>query len=120
VQYYLNAADVLIVQRWNPLNSSNLILGMTFGKVVIGPNTGNVQGILKATGNPVFDQCDEESVVQAITEGLRLSGCGLGDRNREYAMQVLNPERVAQAQIDVYTQLLSQSTGQQSPLRPQI
>jgi len=38
-QLYLNAADVLFIPRFRVLNSGNVTLGMTFGRVVVGPDS---------------------------------------------------------------------------------
>jgi hypothetical protein len=85
VQCYLNASDVLLIQRRNPLNSSNLVLGFTFGRVVVGPNQGNVGEILRATGNPVFEPGCAKSFSDALDRGLTLSQQGHGEMNRRHA-----------------------------------
>ena len=39
---YFGAADVVFIQRVKILNSGNLPLGFYYGKVVVGPNLGDV------------------------------------------------------------------------------
>ena len=85
VQCYLNASDVLLIQRRNPLNSGNLVLGFTFGRVVVGPNQGNVGEILRTTGNPVFEPGCAKSFSNALDRGLTLSQQGHGEMNRRHA-----------------------------------
>jgi len=102
VQYYLNAADVLMVPRWRPLNSGNLILGFTFGKVVVGPDSGNVGEILRSTGNPTFDPGNIASVVDALGRGLQLAKQGLGDANRRLALERWTVQRAGEMQVNLY------------------
>jgi glycosyltransferase involved in cell wall biosynthesis len=72
-QIYLNAADVLFIPRLQVLNSGNVTLGMTFGRVVVGPDAGNVGELLRETGNPVFDPARPETAAAAVQEGFRLA-----------------------------------------------
>ena len=42
IPYYLTACDVVFIQRKDILNSGNLPLAFSAGKIVVGPNKGNV------------------------------------------------------------------------------
>jgi hypothetical protein len=57
-QLYLNAADILFISRFHVLNSGNVTLGMTFGRVVVGPDSWDVGELLRETGNPTFDSSE--------------------------------------------------------------
>lgn len=105
VQCYLNASDVLLIQRRNPLNSSNLVLGFTFGRVVVGPDQGNVGEILRATGNPVFNPACAKSVSEALQRGLTLSQQGHGEMNRRHADREWDLMKTGQQYIALYRSL---------------
>lgn len=109
---YLAAADVVMIQRTRILNSGNLTLGFLFGKVVAGPDCGNVGEMLRATGNPVFDPADPRSVDRALAEAARLAAAGHGARNRAYARENLNLERTAQRYAALYEKLDGRKFGE--------
>jgi hypothetical protein len=86
-QKYLAAADVLFIPRLRVLNSGNIALGMTFGRVVVGPDSLDVGDTLKSTGNPVFNPDDPATAIVAVMEGFRLADENLvGPANRDYAL----------------------------------
>lgn len=102
-QLYLNAADILFIPRLWVLNSGNITLGMTYGKVVVGPNAWDVGELLRETGNPVFDPDRPETAVAAVEEGFRLAAEGnLGQFNRDKAFAEWSVERCADAYVDFY------------------
>jgi glycosyltransferase involved in cell wall biosynthesis len=107
VQYYLAAADVLLIQRRQPLNSSNLVLGFSFGRVVVGPDHGNVGEILRQTGNPVYESGSAASVGRALERGLALAGQGRGEANRKHALEQWSAEETGRRHVDLYRELLS-------------
>lgn len=111
VQHYLNAADVLFVQRRQPLNSSNLVLGFTFGRVVVGPDHGNVGEILRETGNPTYDAGRPESAVAALVAGLRMAREGAGERNRRTALEQWDPAAIAARHAALYESLRPGAQG---------
>jgi glycosyltransferase involved in cell wall biosynthesis len=106
VETYLCASDILMIQRAVILNSGNLSLGFHAGKVVVGPNVGNVKEILEETGNPVFDPNDISSVTRSIQEGFRLKDTDLPQKNLEYAMTNWNVAEIARKHIEVYWEIL--------------
>jgi glycosyltransferase involved in cell wall biosynthesis len=106
VQFYLNASDILFIPRGNVLNSGNMILGFTFGRVVVGPDSGTVGQILRETGNPVFDPDNPESTVGAVTSAFQLAEKGLGERNRQLALSEWTVKDCVKKHIDLYETLL--------------
>lgn len=105
-QLYLNAADVLFIPRLWLLNSANVSLGMTFGRVTVGPDAGNTGAILKETGNPVFDSEKPATAVAALTAGLKLASEGaLGPANQAHALSEWSPERCASKYTAFYQRL---------------
>jgi glycosyltransferase involved in cell wall biosynthesis len=107
VQLFLKAADLLFIPRFNTLNSGNVPLGFTFGKVVAGPDYGVIGEMLNTTGNPVFDPSDIRSIAQAIRKGLDLSAANHGEKNLEYAEKHLKWEMIAEKTSALYQELLN-------------
>lgn len=104
--YYLIASDVLLIQRTSILNSGNLPLGFSFGKVVVGPDRGNVGCILRRTDNPVFDPENAESVIAALQSGFNsLQTKSL--ENLNYAKSYLDKDNVAMKMIAEYNKILN-------------
>lgn len=108
---YLAAADVLMIQRTQILNSGNVTLGFLFGKVVAGPDCGNVGEQLRATGNPVFDPEDPVSVDRALAEAARLAAAGHGARNRAYALENLTLAATAGRYGELYEKVHERTAG---------
>lgn len=102
VQFYMNAADLLFIPRIQTLNSGNVALGFTYGKVVIGPDYGVIGEVLRQTGNPVFNPSDLKSVATAIQEGFRLSGTDLGEQNLDYCRRYMNWDNLADQYVELY------------------
>jgi glycosyltransferase involved in cell wall biosynthesis len=102
-QLYLNAADVLFIPRLWVLNSGNVTLGMTFGRVVVGPDAWDVGELLRATGNPAFDPDRPGTAVEAVERGFELARRGeVGAGARRLAMDHWRPEQCADMYIDLY------------------
>jgi glycosyltransferase involved in cell wall biosynthesis len=105
-QIYLNAADVLFIPRLRVLNSGNVTLGMTFGRVVVGPDSWDVGALLKETGNPVFDPDAPDTSVAAVEQGLALAKRGeIGAANRAKALAEWTPHQCAARYRQFYDQV---------------
>lgn len=99
------AADTVIIQRTDTLNSGNVPQAFAFGRVVAGPAAGNSGELLAATGNPVFDPADAASVDRALEEAARLAAAGHGEANRRYALEHLRLPQIAAAYGRLYQRL---------------
>jgi glycosyltransferase involved in cell wall biosynthesis len=106
VQIYLKSADLLFIPRYNTLNSGNVALGFTFGKVVVGPDYGVIGETLKLTGNPVFDPYNLSSVSEAIRFGFESEQSDLAEKNLQYAQNELSWGAVAQKTVKAYQSIL--------------
>jgi glycosyltransferase involved in cell wall biosynthesis len=107
-QIYLNAADVLFIPRFRVLNSGNITLGMTFGRVVVGPDSWDVGELLRDTGNPVFDPARPETAAAAVEEGFRLAAKGrVGPANQQRALRDWSADRCAADYLKFYQALLA-------------
>jgi len=107
-QLYLNAADVLFIPRLKVLNSGNITLGMTFGKVVVGPDSWDVGELLKETGNPVFDPERPQTAIAAIEQGLRLAEEGrIGPANQKLALEQWSAEQCGERYVQFFKRLVA-------------
>jgi beta-1,4-mannosyltransferase len=105
VQKYLHAADTLIVPRINALNSGNVALGFTFGKIVTGCDYGVIGEELKNHGNPVFDPISDASIQKAIEQALEKQHTDTGLKNQRYALTELDWSVIADKHVRVYDKI---------------
>jgi glycosyltransferase involved in cell wall biosynthesis len=105
VPFYFAAADVVLIQRKQILNSGNVPTAFLFKKVVVGPDTGNVGEILKDTGNPTFNSTEDRTITNALEKAFLLEKQGLGEKNYNYACQNWNIQKVAGEYKKVYKYL---------------
>ncbi len=108
IQYYFNAADILIIPRINTLNSGNVPLGYTFKKVVVGPNTGNIGSILEETSNPTFDPTNIDSITNAMLMGQKLSKKMWGEENYQFAKKYWSWKDIGNQHHSFFQEILSQ------------
>lgn len=105
-QLYLNAADLLFIPRLKVLNSGNITLGMTFGKVVVGPDSWDVGQLLKETGNPVFAPDRPETAVQAVEKGFALAAEGkTGQANQMLALNQWTASQCAEQYLQFFEEV---------------
>lgn len=100
MQCYFCAADVVLIQRLDILNSGNLPMAFAAGKVVVGPNVGNVGQILHETGNFTFDPHDIMSAVDALQKALTETTKGI--ENKAYAAEHWSSECIAATLLTYY------------------
>jgi beta-1,4-mannosyltransferase len=96
IQDYANAADCLVLSHTSGLNSGVAVLGMTFGKPLIGPDLGCLGWVLRAGDNCIYPTGDVAALTAAM-QGMfaapdRLQA--MGERNRQ-AAQEWRWERIA-------------------------
>lgn len=105
--YYYGAADFAFIQRKEILNSGNVPMAFYMGKVVVGPDTGNVGPWLKELNNPTFSVNDLSSIKSALLEASNLLDHGIGENNQRYAQEKLSSSVIAEKHIDLYNKLLN-------------
>ena len=93
---------MVLIQRVDALNSGNLPMAFHAGKVVVGPNVGNVGQILRETGNFTFDPHDTDSAVCALQKAL--TETTKGKENRTYAKEHWASDLIATALLKCYQQ----------------
>ncbi len=101
-----SAADVVFIQRLDDLNSGNIPMAFFYKKSVLGPESGNIGEILKATKNPTFNAKDPTSVTAALSAALALSDKGLGIQNHHYAMTHWTSRQASEAHAALYRSLV--------------
>lgn len=105
IAYYYALADIALIQRKHILNSGNVPMAMMMGKVIVGPNVGNVGPFLSQHANPTFDPEDKNSIVESIENAIMLHKQGLGERNKNFAYQELSTVTIAQQHLTLYKEL---------------
>jgi hypothetical protein len=105
VQLYLNAADTLVIPRHGVLNSGNVALGFTFGRVVVGPDEGVIGEVLGETGNPVYKPGDDKALARAIEEARSIHH-NMGGKNKEYAMEKMKWRSISSSHLSFYKRVL--------------
>ena len=103
MQCYFCAADAVLLQRLDILNSGNLPMAFAAGKVVVGPNVGNVGQILNETGNFTFDPHDIKSAESALQKAL--TETTKGKENKTYATEHWSSDLIATTLLKYYQQL---------------
>lgn len=110
-QLYLNASDILLIPRVKVLNSGNVTLGITFGKIVVGPDSWDVGELLIETGNVAFDSDNPSTAVAAVEKAFELAKTDLAERNRQMALEEWSPAKCARMHRDLYQSLKSTITA---------
>lgn len=102
---YLRAADFMLIQRKKILNSGNVSLAMLAGLPIIGPNDGNVESLLRNTGNYIFDKDNLDNLPEIINK--ISSDKKLGQQNYNYAQNNLTTSSVVDSLISFYKTCIS-------------
>ncbi len=68
IQCYVNAADCLVLSHTAGLNSGVAVLGMSFGKPMIGPDLGCLGWVLGHAPNPVCPVGDAQALADAMAQ----------------------------------------------------
>ncbi|TWO34373.1 hypothetical protein E1J38_000555 [Seonamhaeicola sediminis] len=95
----MSAADIVIIPRLKILNSGNLFLGLTYRKIIVGPNKGNVLGFLEKLNLPIFNPDDVKSASLAFSESLNL--LNKESHYNENVLKEFKPKEVA-AKWDIF------------------
>lgn len=104
--YYYGASSIALIQRKKILNSGNVPLAFLMGKVVVGPNEGNVGLLLSETGNPSFDINDNKSIIGAINKAFELTKENYGEKNRKYALDNFSSDIISNSLYNYYKSIL--------------
>lgn len=100
--YYYGAADIVFIPRLKILNSGNALMPMLFGKVVVGPDCGNVGPLLRQWNYPVFSVEDVESIGSIVRKALRMEKDGVGIQNRARQLDEYSTAAIADKLFTAY------------------
>lgn len=73
----ISAADVIFIPRIDLLNTGNVLLGLTFKKVTVGPAIGNIKEQLEDHNLPAFNPNSISSAVAGLNTGIELYNSGI-------------------------------------------
>ena len=111
VHEVVDACDVVVVPRYNTINSGNIALAYTFAKVVLGPGIGNIGEELRASGNAIFDPRSRESLSRAVDEAIDLVRARHGALNLLRARNLMNWHDVADQHHRLYLSAARNARG---------
>jgi glycosyltransferase involved in cell wall biosynthesis len=101
VQFYLNAADVVVLPLKDVSMSGSSMLAMSFGKALVVPNIGCVAEIVGDGGAIVYDADKPDGLAGALKTSERRDLVEMGETNYRLAEQS-GWDITAQRTIDVY------------------
>ena len=99
--YYYAASDLAFIHRKEILNSGNVPMAMLMGKVIVGPDTGNVGILLHEIDNPVFNPVCIQTLESAFDNAIILIGEDKGRVNQKYAVDHFSSSIVA-SEYDIF------------------
>ena len=105
--YYFGAADIVFIQRLKILNSGNAMMPMLFGKVVVGPDCGNVGSLLRNWKYPVFSVEDTSRLGDVVERAMELAKIGEGIRNRESQLKEYATSVIVEKLFEEYKHICS-------------
>jgi glycosyltransferase involved in cell wall biosynthesis len=74
VQYYLNAADILVLPYTDMINSGSYVLGLSFGCCMVVPLEGAVAELATHGVDAItYDPRDPDGLKQAVEQALAMS-----------------------------------------------
>lgn len=102
IQYYMNAADVVVLPFQEILTSGSAILAMSFGKPVVVPDAGCVPSVLPEDGGFTYRDTRPDSLRRALLRTMDADLETVGGANRA-AAERLDWGRVAELTHGIYT-----------------
>jgi glycosyltransferase involved in cell wall biosynthesis len=85
IQVFLAAADCMVLSHSRGLNSGVAVLGMTFGKVVVGPRLGCIEWVLDSGANIAYEPGNLNALVDAMERAPRLDAARSAATNKAVA-----------------------------------
>jgi len=99
---FFGASDVVFLPRIGALNSGVLFLAYSHARPVVGPATGNVEGVLRETGNPTYAAGDPEDAAKALDAAADRDLERLGAANRRWARSRCGWAEIARRHVAFY------------------
>lgn len=83
IQVYMNAADCVVLSHTAGLNSGVAVLGMSFGRVIVGPQLGCIGETLGSDHNFTYSPGDVGALCDAMRDAMKSPDLGArGEANR--------------------------------------
>lgn len=114
VQWYMNAADAVVLPYRAVTTSGVAVLGMSFGNAIVAPRLGCLPTLLDETGAVLYDSSAPDGLVGALERATDRTLDEMGAYNLD-AVRDLDWETIADQTQAVYA---SARTDQSSPARP--
>ena len=105
IQYYLNAADIVVLPYTDILTSGSVCLAMSFGKPVIAPDTGELTEIINDKGGILYEPADTGALINAIKQAEEADLQAMGAYNLARAKSI-DWDTIAEATRSVYQSCL--------------
>lgn len=105
--YFYGAANLAFIQRVKILNSGNALMPMLFGKVVVGPDCGNVGPLLRKWDYPLFDVNGEQCFKDIVKQALQMDRDGVGTCNRKRQMEEYSTAVITDKLYAAYLQIMA-------------
>ncbi|MEQ9168470.1 MAG: hypothetical protein RLO12_19585, partial [Fulvivirga sp.] len=106
IQYFFKACDIVLIPRIDSLNSGVAFLGFSFARPVIGPDIGNIGGLLKKMDNPIFTKGSGKEAAEKIID-IMPNSKELGGGNFEKAHSMFSWSIISNEHVNFYSKLLS-------------
>lgn len=90
---WLSATDVVFIPRKDSLNSGNIFLGLTYKKLIVGPEIGNIKEFLEQFYLPTFNPQDDSSVSASLSKAVKMLKSDLPYNDLD--LQAFTPEVIA-------------------------
>jgi glycosyltransferase involved in cell wall biosynthesis len=85
IQYYMNAADVLVLPYQDILNSGSVYLGLSFGIPIIAPEIGCIPSIVPEDNDLLFNTCGSQHLTGRMCDVKRSNLSDIREINYAYA-----------------------------------
>lgn len=105
MQYYLNAADIVVLPYTNIFTSGSTWLAMSFGKPVIAPAVGELAEIIDGNGGFLYAPADPGTLANAIKQSMQADLEAMGAYNLAKARKI-DWDTIARATCSVYQSCL--------------
>lgn len=85
IQYYMNAANVLVFPYQDILNSGSVYLGLSFGKPIIAPRIGCIPETVSSENDLLYDLASDDGLLNMLRYAKEPNLADIGSTNREKA-----------------------------------
>jgi len=103
IQYYLNAADVLVLPYRKILNSGSALLGLSFGTPMVTPTIGCLPETVPAENDLLYDPAATDGLHRALRQAYESPDLDEISRANYRRARTLSWERTCELLIAVYT-----------------